>query len=354
MTLFDKWSQDPGSASCSAYATPAGSSQPTGRRVSDKGRHDHRRPGRAAREQTGGDFDTSHYAGRPGAATCTCASTTSPTWTTVARTSSTTIAPAGWRWADPDPWPRLAPGRQRRGPAGSAPASAPTRDRSHWSANDDGSPYYPRRRGRVCSAGLLEYLGSGGSGSPRPGECKPWCSRRWPPAGLAARAGNLRPGPPICEGVDEDPRISFFMPHHNESGYWWRGERPAGLPGRHGFAAARHFPSCAHTPDDVRPAPARLDPQAETLQRLHAGGARHQQPELHRRLSQCAGDLQRHHRRVDDELRSPSFPRYKDRLDQELALGAVDTHAAWFALAISWQSTPELVIETHKGSARTS
>ncbi|WP_260392325.1 glycoside hydrolase family 9 protein, partial [Aeromonas hydrophila] len=58
-----------------------------------------------------------------------------------------------------------------------------------------------------------------------------------------------RPGNPFTlarqyvKGVDEAPRVSFFMPHHNESGYWWQGEnaRLASLAAM-AFAAAAQLP----------------------------------------------------------------------------------------------------------------
>lgn len=48
---------------------------------------------------------------------------------------------------------------------------------------------------------------------------------------LCAQAGNpFSLARQYVKGVDEAPRVSFFMPHHNESGYWWQGRMPGWPP----------------------------------------------------------------------------------------------------------------------------
>ena len=132
------------------------------------------------------------------------------------------------------------------------------------------------------------------------------------------------------------------MPHNNESGYWWQGEnaRLASLAAM-AFAGARHFPRQSQPLHHLRSAPTRLAPRAEPLQRLHAGGLRHQQSRLYRRVSQCAGGICNGITAGFDDENDVAFipEEYKDRLDQNWRWGEQwIPHAAWFALAISWQS----------------
>ena len=303
MTLFDKWSKDPEQRELCAYATQqglksndwqAGFRQGGGMAIAALAR--------AAREQTGGDFDTSHYAeaarrgylhlrehnlaylddGLENIIDDYCA--------LLAAVELTQTLGHDW----------LGEARERAGRL--CARQRPHPELGHyWSANDDGSrPYYHAAEAGLPVLALLEYLGVEPDQERRARVNAVVQQALAAELALAARAGNPLPGPPICEGGGRrPPHQLLYAPPQRVRLLVAGGERPAGLPGRHGLRRGPPLPSAAPTPDDVRPAPARLDPRAKPLQRLHAGGARHQQPELHRRLSQCAGgDLQRHHRRV--------------------------------------------------------
>lgn len=98
----------------------------------------------------------------------------------------------------------------------------------HWAANDDGSrPYYHAAEAGLPVLALLEYLAI------EPDPARQWAARTVAEQALAAElALAARAGNPFAlarqyvKGVDEAPRVSFFMPHHNESGYWWQGRTP--------------------------------------------------------------------------------------------------------------------------------
>jgi hypothetical protein len=199
MTLFDKWSKDRAAGLC-AYSTQQGiKSGPLAGGLSPGG-------GMAIAARPPGNrvaatLTQASTPKRPDAATCTCASTTSPTWTTGSRTSSTTTAPC-WRRSELTrtlgaEWLAEA----RIGPAGCAPASASPDLGHHWAANDDGSrPYYHAAEAGLPVLALLEYLAI------EPDPARQWAARTVAEQALAAelalcaRPGNpFTPSPPVCE-----------------------------------------------------------------------------------------------------------------------------------------------------------
>lgn len=228
MTLFDRWSKDPEQRTLCAYATQqgitsidyqAGFRQGGGMAIAALAR--------AAREAHGAEFAPAHYAavaeagyrhlrehnlaylddGRENIIDEYCA--------LLAAVELTHTLGNEWlgearHWAT-----RLAQ-RLRRHPDGG----------HYWSANDDGSrPYYHAVEAGLPGLALMAYL-----------EIEPEPVRR--AEALACLKGSLNgelarsaaPGNPFAlarqyvKGVDEPARVAFFMPHHNESGYWWQGE----------------------------------------------------------------------------------------------------------------------------------
>ena len=163
---------------------------------------------------------------------------------------------------------------------------------------------------------------------------------------LAARAGNpFALARQYVKGVDEDPRISFFMPHHNESGYWWQGEnaRLASLAAM-AFAAARHFPQ-------LRPLLMTFGQRQldwilgqNPFNACMLAGHGINNPSYTAGYPNAPGGICNGITAgFDDEAEVAFIPEeYRDRLDQNWRWGEQwIPHAAWFALAISWQSTPE-------------
>ncbi len=228
MTLFDKWSKDPAQRELCAYATQqglkstswqAGFRQGGGMAIAALAR--------AARESVSGDFDASRYAeaARRGylhlrehnlaylddgveniiddycalLAAIELTRTLGTEWLAEARVRADRLC------ARQRPHPELG---------------------HYWSANEDGSrPYYHAAEAGLPVLALLEYLAI------EPDPARQGTAQRIIEQALAAElALCARPGNPFAlarqyvKGVDEAPRLSFFMPHHNESGYWWQGE----------------------------------------------------------------------------------------------------------------------------------
>ncbi|WP_461607126.1 glycoside hydrolase family 9 protein [Aeromonas rivipollensis] len=349
MTLFDKWSKDPEQRELCAYATQqglksndwqAGFRQGGGMAIAALAR--------AAREQSGGDFDTNHYAeaarrgylhlrehnlaylddGRENIIDDYCA--------LLAAVELTQTLGHDWLGEARDRAGRLC-ARQRPHP-----------ELGHyWSANDDGSrPYYHAAEAGLPVLALLEYLGVEPDQDRRARVSAVVQQALAAELALAARAGN--PFALACQyvkGVDEDPRISFFMPHHNESGYWWQGEnaRLASLAAM-AFAAARHFPQ--QSPLLITFGQRQLDwilGQNPFNACMLAGHGINNPSYTAGYPNALGGICNGITSGFDDEAEVAFIPEaYRDRLDQNWRWGEQwIPHAAWFALAISWQSAPE-------------
>ena len=349
MTLFDKWSKDPEQRELCAYATQQGLK-------SDHWQAGFRQGGgmaiaalaRAAREQTGGDFDTSHYAeaARRGYLHLRehnlaylddgCENIIDDYCALLAAVELTQTLGHDWLGEARDRAGRLCV-RQRPHP-----------ELGHyWSANDDGSrPYYHAAEAGLPVLALLEYLGVEPDQERRARVSAVVQQALAAELALAARAGNpFALARQYVKGVDEAPRISFFMPHHNESGYWWQGEnaRLASLAAM-AFAAARHFPQQSqllttfgqHQLDWI------LGQNPFNACMLAGHGINN--PSYTAGYPNAPGGICNGITAgFDDEAEVAFIPEeYRDRLDQNWRWGEQwIPHAAWFALAISWQSTPE-------------
>ncbi|MGE6268040.1 glycoside hydrolase family 9 protein [Aeromonas media] len=349
MTLFDKWSKDPEQRKLCAYATQQGLK-------SDQWQAGFRQGGgmaiaalaRAAREQIGGDFDTSHYAeaarrgylhlrehnlaylddGRENIIDDYCA--------LLAAVELTQTLGHDWLGEARDRAGRLC-ARQRPHP-----------ELGHyWSANDDGSrPYYHAAEAGLPVLALLEYLGVEPDQDRRARVSAVVQQALAAELALAARAGNpFALARQYVKGVDEEPRISFFMPHHNESGYWWQGEnaRLASLAAM-AFAAARHFPQ--QRPLLMTFGQRQLDwilGQNPFNACMLAGHGINNPSYTAGYPNALGGICNGITSGFDDENDVAFIPEeYRDRLDQNWRWGEQwIPHAAWFALAISWQCVPE-------------
>ncbi len=349
MTLFDKWSKDPEQRELCAYATQQGLK-------SDHWQAGFRQGGgmaiaalaRAAREQTGGDFDTSHYAeaARRGYLHLRehnlaylddgCENIIDDYCALLAAVELTQTLGRDW----------LGEARDRAGRL--CARQHPHPELGHyWSANDDGSrPYYHAAEAGLPVLALLEYLGVEPDQERRARESAVVQQALAAELALAARAGNpFALARQYVKGVDEAPRISFFMPHHNESGYWWQGEnaRLASLAAM-AFAAARHFPQQSqllttfgqHQLDWI------LGQNPFNACMLAGHGINN--PSYTAGYPNAPGGICNGITAgFDDEAEVAFIPEeYKERLDQNWRWGEQwIPHGAWFALAISWQSAPE-------------
>ncbi|WP_429171756.1 glycoside hydrolase family 9 protein [Aeromonas rivipollensis] len=349
MTLFDKWSKDPEQRELCAYATQqglksndwqAGFRQGGGMAIAALAR--------AAREQSGGDFDTSHYAetarrgylhlrehnlaylddGLENIIDDYCA--------LLAAVELTQTLGSDW----------LGEARERAGRL--CARQRPHPEFGHyWSANDDGSrPYYHAAEAGLPVLALLEYLGVEPDQERRARVNAVVQQALAAELALAARAGNpFALARQYVKGVDEAPRISFFMPHHNESGYWWQGEnaRLASLAAM-AFAAARHFPQ--QSPLLMTFGQRQLDwilGQNPFNACMLAGHGINNPSYTAGYPNALGGICNGITSGFDDEAEVAFIPEeYRDRLDQNWRWGEQwIPHAAWFALAISWQSAPE-------------
>ena len=214
----------------------------------------------------------------------------------------------------------------------------------YWSANEDGSrPYYHAAEAGLPVLALLEYLGV----EPEQ-EHKAQAQTVVEQALAAELALCVRAGNPFSlarqyvKGVDEAPRVSFFMPHNNESGYWWQGEnaRLASLAAM-AFAGARHFPR--QSQPLITYGQRQLDwilGQNPFNACMLAGHGINNPAYTAGYPNAQGGICNGITSGFDDENEVAFIPEeYKDRLDQNWRWGEQwIPHAAWFALAISWQS----------------
>ncbi|WP_429219306.1 glycoside hydrolase family 9 protein [Aeromonas veronii] len=346
MTLFDKWSKDPAQRELCAYATQqglksanwqAGFRQGGGMAIAALAR--------AARESVSGDFDASRYAeaakrgylhlrehnlsylddGVENIIDDYCAllaaveltRTFGSEWLNEARVRASKLC------ARQRPHPELG---------------------HYWSANEDGSrPYYHAAEAGLPVLVLLEYLGV----EPDQ-EYKARVQTVVEQALAAELALCVRAGNPFSlarqyvKGVDEAPRVSFFMPHNNESGYWWQGEnaRLASLAAM-AFAGARHFPR--QSQPLITYGQRQLDwilGQNPFNACMLAGHGINNPAYTAGYPNAQGGICNGITSGFDDENEVAFIPEeYKDRLDQNWRWGEQwIPHAAWFALAISWQS----------------
>ncbi len=346
MTLFDKWSKDPEQRELCAYATQqgiksarwqAGFRQGGGMTIAALAR--------AAREPSGGDLDTSQYAdaarrgylhlrehnlaylddGVENIIDDYCA--------LLAAVELTKTLGAEW----------LAEARDRAGRLCARQRAHPDLGH-HWAANDDGSrPYYHAAEAGLPVLALLEYLAI------EPDPARQWAARTVAEQALAAElALAARAGNPFAlarqyvKGVDEAPRVSFFMPHRNESGYWWQGEnaRLASLATM-AFAAAQHLPGqsallCTFGQQQLDWILGRNPFNACMLAGQGINNPEYTAGYPNAQGGICNGITAG----FDDENDVAFIPEaYKDRLDQNWRWGEQwIPHAAWFALAITWQS----------------
>ena len=346
MTLFDKWSKDPEQRELCAYATQqgiksarwqAGFRQGGGMTIAALAR--------AAREPSGGDLDTSQYAdaarrgylhlrehnlaylddGVENIIDDYCA--------LLAAVELTRTLGAEW----------LAEARDRAGRLCARQRAHPDLGH-HWAANDDGSrPYYHAAEAGLPVLALLEYLAI------EPDPARQWAARTVAEQALAAElALAARAGNPFAlarqyvKGVDEAPRVSFFMPHHNESGYWWQGEnaRLASLATM-AFAAAQHLPGQSALLRTFGQQQLDWILGRNPFNACMLAGQGINNPEYTAGYPNAQGGICNGITAgFDDENDVAFIPEaYKDRLDQNWRWGEQwIPHAAWFALAITWQS----------------
>ena len=346
MTLFDKWSKDPEQRELCAYATQqgiksarwqAGFRQGGGMAIAALAR--------AAREPIGGDLDTSQYAeaarrgylhlrehnlaylddGVENIIDDYCA--------LLAAVELTRTLGAEW----------LAEARDRAGRLCARQRAHPDLGH-HWAANDDGSrPYYHAAEAGLPVLALLEYL------TIEPDPARQWAARTVAEQALAAElALAARAGNPFAlarqyvKGVDEAPRVSFFMPHHNESGYWWQGEnaRLASLAAM-AFAAAEQLPQQSRLLRTFGQQQLDWILGRNPFNACMLAGQGINNPEYTAGYPNAQGGICNGITAgFDDENDVAFIPEaYKDRLDQNWRWGEQwIPHAAWFALAITWQS----------------
>ena len=190
---------------------------------------------------------------------------------------------------------------------------------------------------------LLEYLAI------EPDPARQWAARTVAEQALAAElALAARAGNPFAlarqyvKGVDETPRVSFFMPHHNESGYWWQGEnaRLASLATM-AFAAAQHLPGQSALLRTFGQQQLDWILGRNPFNACMLAGQGINNPEYTAGYPNAQGGICNGITAgFDDENDVAFIPEaYKDRLDQNWRWGEQwIPHAAWFALAITWQS----------------
>jgi hypothetical protein len=346
MTLFDKWSKDPEQRELCAYATQqglkssdwqAGFRQGGGMAIAALAR--------AARESMAGDFDASHYAhaassgylhlrehnlaylddGVENIIDDYCA--------LLAAVELTNTLGDAWLGEARDRAARLC-ARQRPHP-----------ELGHyWSANDDGSrPYYHAAEAGLPVLALLEYLSVEPDQSRQAAVLAVVQQALAAELSLAAQAGNpFTLARQYVKGVDEAPRVSFFMPHRNESGYWWQGENA-----RLASLAAMTFSAAKLLPQQRKPlmhfGQRQLDwilGQNPFNACMLAGHGINNPSYTAGYPNALGGICNGITAGFDDEADVAFIPeQYKDRLDQNWRWGEQwIPHAAWFALAISWQS----------------
>ncbi|MGY3919525.1 glycoside hydrolase family 9 protein [Aeromonas eucrenophila] len=348
MTLFDKWSKDPEQRELCAYATQqglkskdwqAGFRQGGGMAIAALAR--------AARESTTGDFDASRYAGAASSGYLHlrehnlaylddgveniiddyCA--------LLAAVELTRTLGNEWLTEARDRANRLC-ARQRIHPELG----------HHWSANDDGSrPYYHAAEAGLPVLALIEYLHIEPDPARQASTLRVVQQALAADLALAARAGNpFALARQYVKGVDEAPRVSFFIPHHNESGYWWQGENA-----RLASLAAMTFSAAKLLPQQNKPLLAFGQRQLDWIlgqnpfNACMLAGHGINNPSYTAGYPNALGGICNGITAgFDDEADIAFIPeQYKDRLDQNWRWGEQwIPHAAWFALAICWQSAP--------------
>ncbi|KUE80305.1 chitobiase [Aeromonas schubertii] len=348
MTLFDKWSKDPEQRELCAYATQqghkstnwqAGFRQGGGMAIAALAR--------AARESEPGEFANAHYAaaaelgyrhlremnlhylddGRENIIDEYCA--------LLAAVELTRTLGGDWL-GEARHWATQLERRLRPHPDGG----------HYWSANDDGSrPYYHAVEAGLPALALIEYLGIEPEHERLQGALRTiersltselaWCAAPGNPFALARQ---------YVKGVDEQAHLAFFMPHRNESGYWWQGEnaRLASLAAL-AFAARPLLPQLA----------ARLEAHgqrqldwilgANPFNACMLDGHGINNPAYTAGWPNAAGGICNGITSgFDDEADIAFIPEpYRERLDQNWRWGEQwIPHAAWFALAITLQGVP--------------
>ena len=195
----------------------------------------------------------------------------------------------------------------------------------------------PARRWRCCATG---------PSSPTRPTRRARCSRSRELARLelamrstrsrTTRSATRRTG---CNDAGCRPRVQWFFPHENESGYWWQGENARlALAGHAALLAARSVPDsdgrrgCAPRRRLVSWILGR-----QPVRRVHAPGSRPQQPAVRARVPQRPRRrLQRHHLglRRRDRHRLPSDAGGEAK-EQSWRWGEQwMPHAAWLLLAL--------------------
>ncbi|WP_434663460.1 glycoside hydrolase family 9 protein [Aeromonas sp. NJAU223] len=345
MTLFDKWSKDPEQRELCTYATQqglksadwqAGFRQGGGMAIAALAR--------AARESAVGDFDASHYAeaarrgylhlrehnlaylddGRENIIDDYCA--------LLAAVELTRTLGQEWLGEARDRAARLCARQHPHPELG-----------HYWAADDDGTrPYYHAAEAGLPVLALLEYLAL----EPDPArKLKVQAVVQQALAAelaLVAQAGNpFALARQYVKGVGEEPRISFFMPHHNESGYWWQGENA-----RLASLAAMTFSAASVLPQQRKPLQAFGQRQLDWIlgqnpfNACMLAGHGINNPSYTAGYPNAPGGICNGITAgFDDEADIAFIPdAYKERLDQNWRWGEQwIPHAAWFALAISWQ-----------------
>ncbi|MEG0006454.1 MAG: glycoside hydrolase family 9 protein [Aeromonas sp.] len=347
MTLFDKWSKDPEQRELCAYATQQGlKSQEWQAGFRQGGGLAIAALARAARESTTGDFDASRYAEAASSGYLHlrehnlaylddgCENIIDDYCALLAAVELTRTLGQGWLGEARDRAGKLCQRQQAHLELG-----------HYWGANDDGSrPYYHAAEAGLPVLALIEYLAIEPD-QERKARVKTVVQQALAAElALTAQAGNpFALARQFVKGVDEAPRVSFFMPHHNESGYWWQGENA-----RLASLAAMTFSAAKLLPQQRKPLLAFGQRQLDWIlgqnpfNACMLAGHGINNPSYTAGYPNALGGICNGITAgFDDEADVAFIPeQYKERLDQNWRWGEQwIPHAAWFALAISWQST---------------
>ena len=214
----------------------------------------------------------------------------------------------------------------------------------YWSANEDGSrPYYHAAEAGLPVLALLEYLGVEPDQGRRAQVQTVVQQALAAELALCTQAGNpFSLARQYVKGVNEAPRVSFFMPHNNESGYWWQGENA-----RLASLAAMAFAAAEQLPQQSGPLLGFGQRQLDWILGQNpfnacmlAGHGINNPGYTAGYPNALGGICNGITAGFDDENDLAFIPeQYKDRLDQNWRWGEQwIPHAAWFALAITWQS----------------
>ncbi len=173
------------------------------------------------------------------------------------------------------------------------------------------------------------------------------------------------------DGKAEGPVLEgFFIPHRNETGYWWQGERAAAVAEhRDGGGGPQGLTRPARRLGRLRAGPGRLDAGAEPLRHLDALRLRQAQPAdggVERGRHVRRRHLQRHHRRGRQRYRRRHRLRPRSRrramalggavasaYDVDAAGGDIDGAPAWVALGLQvLPGPPHSALLSPRSSAR--